>query len=298
VSVTASAVLQGNPNAPVYDTSGRLCTGVKAEPPPVPDCYGYYDGCDQGTAMNGVCTLTRVVCPYCPVTMPMPPTSVPTPPTAYKDSQVPFPPPDDPFIECEYPVVPIPLAFRSGGVDIGYRQTTSVDLPVGCLDESQLPTPTDTQPNFGIFPAGWRPEFWQKLTPAERAFATTYPTVAKDFYLDSLTARAATKLIWAWKSFRDVNGPENAFQHAYWNALMAWGYGQALAKMEADAHEERPDNDPMLKCMDKFNNQIGRDVAATRIFWTREALATAVYDYCITKGNCLWLAGPGAKTCP
>src|SRR3954462_12603385 len=72
VSVVKSAVLQGNPSAPVYDTAGDLCAGVAPMPPPVPGCQGYYDNCSLETQMNGVCVLSRVVCPYCPMTMPMP----------------------------------------------------------------------------------------------------------------------------------------------------------------------------------------------------------------------------------
>lgn len=103
---------------------------------------------------------------------------------------------------------------------------------------------------------------------------------------------------WRNETFRNINGPENAFQHAFWNALMAWGHGTELAKEAADIHENFPNNPPCEKNMDLHNNNIGRPIGASTSQWVGNIqLADAVYRACIVQKRCIWTAGPGSTPC-
>ena len=140
---------------------------------------------------------------------------------------------------------------------------------------------------------GWKVPLWDGLTPDEKAFVRDHPKVAFDFFADSVLAKRETQQRWAGKSFRHVNGPENAFQHAFWNALMAWGYGGELARQFADAHEARPNNPKDQRAMDEWNNAIGRWIGSTLGPWNGNIdVANRVYDLCIVLHWCTWLANP------
>lgn len=65
-----------------------------------------------------------------------------------------------------------------------------------------------------------------------------------------------------WDETPGDNGPRNAFQHAYWNAAMVFCCGLTWAYDFANAHEDRPNNPPLAKEMDLFNNVVGRSVAS------------------------------------
>jgi hypothetical protein len=61
----------------------------------------------------------------------------------------------------------------------------------------------------------------------------------------------------------DQNDNHNdAFRHAYWNALMTRKYGEAWAEDYATAHEQIPGNPPAREAMDLYNNEVGRRIAA------------------------------------
>lgn len=61
----------------------------------------------------------------------------------------------------------------------------------------------------------------------------------------------------------DQNDNHNdAFRHAYWNALMTRKYGEAWAEDYATAHEQLPGNPPAREAMDLYNNEVGRRIAA------------------------------------
>ncbi|MCX7601304.1 MAG: hypothetical protein N2Z75_05115, partial [Meiothermus sp.] len=64
-----------------------------------------------------------------------------------------------------------------------------------------------------------------------------------------------------WDDTPGDNGPRNAFQHAYWNALMVFCCGEVWAFDFANAHEDRPTNPALAKAMDLANNAAGRSVA-------------------------------------
>lgn len=60
----------------------------------------------------------------------------------------------------------------------------------------------------------------------------------------------------------DQNDNHNdAFRHAYWNALMARRFGEEWARNYATAHEMRPDNTQPREAMDLYNNEVGRRIA-------------------------------------
>lgn len=62
---------------------------------------------------------------------------------------------------------------------------------------------------------------------------------------------------------RDTNdGHEDAFRHAYWNALMARSRGQDFARDFGTAHEGVPGNPPDREAMDLYNNEVGRRIQA------------------------------------
>ncbi|MCF4123518.1 hypothetical protein L1785_21350 [Antribacter sp. KLBMP9083] len=60
----------------------------------------------------------------------------------------------------------------------------------------------------------------------------------------------------------DQNDDHNdAFRHAYWNALMAREYGQDWAHDYGTAHEQLPYNTaPAREAMDLYNNEVGRRI--------------------------------------
>jgi RHS repeat-associated protein len=101
----------------------------------------------------------------------------------------------------------------------------------------------------------------RRLNKTEKAIALAYPSEFYQTLANGLSAVAETQLLFTPKE-RENGGPGNAFQHAYWNALMVNSVGFSFAKMVADAHEygyKRPydllDEDSE---MDLKNNGIGR----------------------------------------
>lgn len=60
----------------------------------------------------------------------------------------------------------------------------------------------------------------------------------------------------------DQNDNHNdAFRHAYWNAIMTRRFGEDWARNYATAHEGRPDNTQPREAMDLYNNAVGRRIA-------------------------------------
>jgi hypothetical protein len=183
---------------------------------------------------------------------------------------------------------------RTGLHDIGGRTPVLNDAaPIGCLP-GNLVGPREPLPDE--LAAQGLPVFvWDHLTPVEKDFAKRHPVIAMEFYHMSILAKDETQRRWANEAFRDVNGPENAFQHAFWNALMAWGRGESLAKEEADAHEDFPNNPPRERDMDLHNNAIGRPIGSGTSQWSGwPQIADAVFHACIEQHKCVWLTGPGA----
>ncbi len=64
------------------------------------------------------------------------------------------------------------------------------------------------------------------------------------------------------KTLRETNdGHEDAFRHAYWNALLVKEFGPDFARKFATAHEGRPGNPGTREAMDLYNNEVGRQIA-------------------------------------
>lgn len=70
----------------------------------------------------------------------------------------------------------------------------------------------------------------------------------------------------------------NAFQHAYWNALMAREFGGEWAEEFGTAHEMIPGNPADQEAMDLHNNEIGRRIAADHPEASDEELADLVEE--------------------
>jgi len=68
----------------------------------------------------------------------------------------------------------------------------------------------------------------------------------------------------------------DAFRHAYWNALMTSHIGEEFAAKYGTAHEGLPDNQAVREAMDLFNNGVGRRIAAENPHASDEELADLV----------------------
>ncbi len=61
-----------------------------------------------------------------------------------------------------------------------------------------------------------------------------------------------------------TDGKQDAFRHAFWNALNRVELGYSTAKEYGDLHEDsnNPNADPVAVEMDKYNNMVGRNIAS------------------------------------
>jgi hypothetical protein len=271
-------------SVPVFDTRGNRC----------PDPAMNFDGCVQYATCNADhtgCVPVKIVCPFCasppPTTMPpMPPMPSPKP-TQPPDLEAHRPPlPDDNARNdyCHYPRVPIEVM----GVLMPIGVSRRLDLPLGCEGDLW----PDTFPGGAVQQAGFSSWIWPRLTPSEKDFAKAHPDVAADFFLDSIKARIITNQRWHGAAYRNDNGPENAFQHAMWNALMAWDWGSDFATSEGDRHERWEMNPADERQMDTHNNGVGVRIGQG---WTGtlQQLSDEVFRQCITNAMCTWICGPG-----
>lgn len=79
--------------------------------------------------------------------------------------------------------------------------------------------------------------------------------------------------------YNRMDDKSDAFRHAYWNALMANGYGVAFAKTIADNHERYNPGSALANEMDIYNNEQGRTVRRFGNTCYSEAdLSNAVYS--------------------
>lgn len=70
----------------------------------------------------------------------------------------------------------------------------------------------------------------------------------------------------------------DAFRHAYWNALMTERFGEDWARDFGTAHEGVPGNEPEREAMDLYNNEVGRRIARDNPDASPEELAQLVED--------------------
>lgn len=79
--------------------------------------------------------------------------------------------------------------------------------------------------------------------------------------------------------YNRMDDKSDAFRHAYWNALMANGYGVTFAKTIADNHEKYNPGSALANEMDLYNNDQGRKVRRFGNTCYLEAdLSNAVYS--------------------
>ena len=81
------------------------------------------------------------------------------------------------------------------------------------------------------------------------------------------------------------DGHNDAFRHAYWNALMTKHFGEDFAAAFGTAHEGVPTNPitgqgnpPGREAMDLFNNELGRRIAHENPDATDDELADLVFE--------------------
>jgi len=72
------------------------------------------------------------------------------------------------------------------------------------------------------------------------------------------------------------DGHEDAFRHAYWNALMTKKFGETWARKYGTAHEGVPKNNGPREAMDLYNNEVGRRIASEHPDADEEELARLV----------------------
>lgn len=78
------------------------------------------------------------------------------------------------------------------------------------------------------------------------------------------------------KPFDQNDNHNDAFRHAYWNALMVARFGPNFAKKYATAHEAEQGNQAVREAMDLYNNEVGRRIAKNHPDASREELADLV----------------------
>ena len=72
------------------------------------------------------------------------------------------------------------------------------------------------------------------------------------------------------------DGHNDAFRHAYWNALMTKEFGEEWTEAFATAHEASPENPAAREAMDLYNNEIGRRIATENPNASDEELARLI----------------------
>lgn len=91
----------------------------------------------------------------------------------------------------------------------------------------------------------------------------------------------------------DQNDDHNdAFRHAYWNALMTSRFGEDFADAYGTAHEGVPGNPADREAMDLYNNEVGRRIAAENPDASPEELADLV-EQAVRDGEMVVIDGDG-----
>lgn len=106
-----------------------------------------------------------------------------------------------------------------------------------------------------------------RLNAREAAWVKANPTKAPAAWSNQKTAtQTAQSMFMCEKNgtlYADVDGTnQNAFKHAYWNALNTLSFGSSEAKIIGDNHESE-DMTSLNAQMDLWNNDLGRKVAET-----------------------------------
>lgn len=117
---------------------------------------------------------------------------------------------------------------------------------------------------------------YKPLTEAERNFVKSHPFAGWAFR--EAAKKASTEAQRRFPGPGLHNGRGDAFRHGYWNALMVKAVDARLAKMFADAHEERAGQPVREKKMDLHNNAVDRETG--RIY--RRSSDGRIADACVT----------------
>lgn len=88
------------------------------------------------------------------------------------------------------------------------------------------------------------------------------------------------------------DGHQDAFRHAYWNALMTREYGPDFAAAFGTAHEGVPGNPSDREAMDLYNNEVGRRIAIENPDASPEELAGLV-EQAVADGEMVVIDGNG-----
>lgn len=85
---------------------------------------------------------------------------------------------------------------------------------------------------------------------------------------------------------------QDAFRHAYWNALMTRRFGVDWAERYGTAHEALAGNPADREAMDLYNNEVGRDIAVANPDASPEELADLVRE-AVERGDTVVIDGDG-----
>jgi hypothetical protein len=88
------------------------------------------------------------------------------------------------------------------------------------------------------------------------------------------------------------DGHNDAFRHAYWNALMTSHLGEGFATSFGTAHEGVEGNPADREAMDLFNNELGRRIATEHPDASDEELADLIFD-AIDRGEAMVIDANG-----
>lgn len=167
-----------------------------------------------------------------------------------------------------------PGFYESGGgwcqtqACITYGLCTETNDP--CIDGNIgecVPHSSVTDPNAPPAepPSGVSQTDYERLNDAEKKLCWAFPL---ECIMTLVSANRAIE--WARSSALADGAPStalhndkyDAMRHALWQAMVTRDFGSAYAKMWGDAHEAGANNPPEERCMDQFNNQVGRSIAS------------------------------------
>lgn len=94
------------------------------------------------------------------------------------------------------------------------------------------------------------------------------------------------------RSWAANDGHQDAFRHAYWNALMTNRLGEPFARDFATAHEGMSTNPEYREAMDLYNNEVGRQIALAHSGASEAELAGYVQE-ALEKGELIVADGSG-----
>ncbi|HBB88130.1 MAG TPA: hypothetical protein DC047_10980 [Blastocatellia bacterium] len=138
---------------------------------------------------------------------------------------------------------------------------------------------------------------WDRLTPDEKKWVIANPQLGISFLVAAGAAEEDTRA-----NFFDLTDGTraNAFQHAFWNALMTQAGGPYYAEQFANLHEYVPapivlnQKQTTLRNMDFFNNSVGRQIGSNNPFASRRDLVNMVIN-ALNSGQLQYVCPP---TCP